>query len=77
MNKTTLLLFLLITSSLSFGQQYKTVTIIKERTYALNGGARSYIDGQSREIIKIDLPENAKGCYYSFTTTPGLVGPHY
>jgi len=32
------------------------------------------VGGKSRELIKIDLPENTKGCYYSFTTAPGVDG---
>jgi len=73
MKPTFLALFLMIAVA-GFGQSYKTVSIIKERSYVLNGGARSYLDGKSRELIKIELPENTKGCYYGFSTAPGVDG---
>lgn len=68
------LVFLLISFS-CLGQKLTPVTVIKQRTYYLNGGVRTTIvDGKSRELIKIDLPPHTKGCYYSFTTVPGEDG---
>jgi tetratricopeptide (TPR) repeat protein len=58
----------------SFGQSLKTVTLIDQRRYYLNGGTRALYGGISRETIKIDLPENTKSWYYSFTTSPGQDG---
>jgi hypothetical protein len=68
------LVFLLVSFS-CLAQTLKPVTVIKQRTYYLNGGVRTtVVDGKSRELIKIDLPKNTKGCYYSFTTAPGEDG---
>ncbi len=58
----------------SFAQTFKTVTLIEQRNYYLNGGARSYMGGKSRVTIKIDLPANTKRWYYSFSTSPGADG---
>lgn len=59
---------------ISLAQQYKTVTLIEQRSYYLNGGARASLGGKSRVVVKIDLPPNTKKWYYSFTTTPGEDG---
>ena len=70
--KPTALLFLFLLTLTGYSQTFKPVTIIKQRSYYLNGGARAALaDGKSREVIKIDLPPNTKGCYYSFTTIKG------
>lgn len=58
----------------SYCQTYKTTTLIEQRNYYLNGGARSYMGGKSRVTIKIDLPANTKRWYYSFSTSPGENG---
>ena len=70
-----LLIFSLISTINSISQNLKINTIIEERSYYLNGGTRAtLVGGKSRETIKIDLPENTKYCYYSFTTKPGHDG---
>jgi tetratricopeptide (TPR) repeat protein len=75
MKKTrTILILLLFFPILSFAQEYKTVTLIEQRSYYLNGGARAALGGKSRVVVKIDLPPNTKKWYYSFTTTPGEDG---
>lgn len=71
MNRNLLLTILLITLPLfSIAQKFKTVTIVEQRSYYLNGGARATLGGKSRIEIKIDLPPRTKSWYYSFTTTP-------
>jgi tetratricopeptide (TPR) repeat protein len=68
-------LLLLLVTFPCLAQTLKPVTVIKQRTYYLNGGVRTtLVDGKSRELIKIDLPAHTKGCYYSFTTAPGEDG---
>jgi len=49
-------------------------TIIERREIYLNGGARATIDGKSRTIIPISLPENTVSWYYSFSTSAGESG---
>ncbi|MFC4231452.1 hypothetical protein ACFOW1_06100 [Parasediminibacterium paludis] len=74
MRKILLLQVLLFLTCNCFSQNLKTVTLIEQRAYALNGGARSYMGGVSRTTIKIDLPKNTRRWYYSFTTSPGTDG---
>ncbi|KGO79689.1 hypothetical protein Q763_12625 [Flavobacterium beibuense F44-8] len=52
-----------------FAQSLETVTLIKQRSYFLNGGLHATTaGGKSRETIKVDLPPNTKSWYYSFYT---------
>ncbi len=61
--------------ALSTGAQtLKDTSIIQQRSYYLNGGARASLGGKSRTTLKIDLPKNTKRWYYSFTTSPGEDG---
>ena len=54
---------------------YEPVTIIKQRVIELNGGTRAVLSGgKSRVSIKIDLPVNTVGWYYSFSTSNGTSG---
>jgi tetratricopeptide (TPR) repeat protein len=71
--KSIFILFLVI-PIITLGQQYKTVTLIEQRSYYLNGGARAALGGKSRVVVKIDLPPNTKRWYYSFSTSPGEDG---
>jgi len=57
-----------------FAQTYKTETIFEQRNHYLNGGLNSSVGGQSRVVIKIDLPENTEKWYYSFSTSLGESG---
>lgn len=74
MRKILSLQILLFLACNCFSQNLKTVTLIEQRAYSLNGGARSYMGGVSRTTIKIDLPKNTRRWYYSFTTSPGADG---
>ena len=74
MKKVLLLQVLLLLTCNCFSQNLKTITLIEQRAYSLNGGARSYMGGVSRATIKIDLPKNTRSWYYSFTTSPGVDG---
>lgn len=69
----TFLIAVILTIS-TFAQTYKTVTLIEQRNHYLNGGFNSSVGGQSRVVIKIDLPEHTQKWYYSFTTSPGESG---
>ena len=70
-----ILLFLSLIFSLGLrAQSLKTVTLVEQRTYSLNGGARAAFGGRSREAIRVDLPKNTQKWYYSFTTSPGVDG---
>lgn len=74
MKKIIFTLTALLIGVSSYCQTYKTVTLIEQRNYYLNGGARSYLGGKSRVTIKVDLPANTKRWYYSFSTSPGENG---
>lgn len=76
MNLKKILYILLLTLSFmsSQGQTYVAKTIVEKRSYYLNGGTRAALGGKSRTTIKIDLPQNTKRWYYSFSTTPGEDG---
>jgi hypothetical protein len=79
MKKATALLAFLVVTSLQLRSQttvveLKSFTVIEQRKIELNGGFRSSVGGKSRVFIKIDLPENTKEWYYSFTTTAGESG---
>lgn len=62
----------------SYSQTLKTkqkvVTIVSQRSIALNGGARASLGGKSRVIIPVTLPPNTKSWHYSFSTSPGESG---
>jgi tetratricopeptide (TPR) repeat protein len=49
-------------------KKYSFKPIIQQREILLNGGAKASLGGKSRVIIKIDLPNNTKSWYYSFST---------
>ena len=72
--------FLLLLSTFYINAQdvvktYEPVTIIKQRVIELNGGTRAVLSGgKSRVSIKIDLPVNTVGWYYSFSTSNGTSG---
>ena len=76
--KTIVLTIILLCSELSVGAQVlKDTIIVQQRSYYLNGGARAAFGGKSRATLKIDLPQNTKRWYYSFTTSPGKMGLNY
>jgi len=49
---------------------HKSIPIIQQRTFHLNGGNKSTLGGgKSRVYLQIDLPPNTVEWYYSFTTS--------
>ncbi len=69
------LLLIIFFSFAAIGQSSDSVvTLIPERSVALNGGGRAMLGGKSRTYIKVDLPKNTKKWYYSFSTTPDYSG---
>ncbi len=67
-----LLTILTLGATTAFGQGYKVVrkikTILPEQSCYLNGGIRSNVGGKSRVFYQVDIPENAIGWVYAFTT---------
>jgi hypothetical protein len=57
--------------SQSMGTTYKTVQVLKENEFYLNGGRISLVGGKSRTAFQVKLPPNTVKWYYSFTTAQG------
>lgn len=55
----------------SMGTTYKTVQVLKENEFYLNGGRISSVGGKSRAAFQVKLPPNTVKWYYSFTTAEG------
>lgn len=73
--KKIILLYFIFFGLHSFAQSLEMVTLVKQRSYFLNGGLRATtVGGKSRETIKVDLPPNTKSWYYSFYTAAGEDG---
>lgn len=66
----SIIIFFLFLPLFSIAQKFKTVTLIEQRNYYLNGGARASLGGKSRVDVRIDLPPKTISWYYSFSTTP-------
>lgn len=67
---SAIIIFIFFLPLFSFAQKFKTVTLIEQRNYYLNGGARASLGGKSRVDVRIDLPPKTISWYYSFSTTP-------
>lgn len=55
----------------SIEKTYRTVQVIKENEFYLNGGRISMVGGKSRLRFKVPLPSNTVKWYYAFTTEEG------
>lgn len=73
MKSIAILLLVLLTfpyfgSSQVSSSRLETKVVVEQRNVYLNGGARASVGGKSRSYIQVNLPENTKSWYYSFTT---------